>query len=149
MNDVEVASKVFELIEAKDTAGAKALLADGMTFSGPVPEPVGGDMWMGLHDKLNAGFPDWSFNLSGVHQHGDVVHATAQITGTHTGDLDLSPMGMPVVPATGKAIQLPQEELSISVVDGKITSVHGDPVPGGGVMGILQQLGVEMPPHDH
>lgn len=148
MNDVEIAAKVFELIEAKDIAGAKTLLSDDMTFSGPVPEPVSGDMWMGLHAKLNAGFPDWSFNLSGVHQHGDVVHCTAQITGTHTGDLDLSPMGLPVVPATGKAIQLPAEELSVTVDGGKITSVAGDPVPGGGVMGILGQLGVEIP-HDH
>ena len=148
MSDEAIARKVWELIEAKDTAAARELLSDDMTFSGPMPEPVSGDAWLGIHDKLNAAFPDWSFNMTSVHQHGDVVHCTAQVTGTQTGDLDLSPMGMPVVPATGKSIQLPQEELSVKVEGGKITSISGHPVPGGGVMGMLSQLGVEIP-HDH
>lgn len=147
MGAVEVASKVWQLIEAKDTAAAAELLSDNFTFSGPTPEPISGSMWLGLHDKLNAAFPDWKFNVE-VHQHGDMVHCTAQITGTQTGDLDLSPLGLPVVPATGKSIQLPREDLMVAVEGDKITSISGEPVPGGGVMGILSQLGVEMP-HDH
>lgn len=146
MGAVETASRVWQLIEAKDTASAAELLTDDFTFSGPVPEPISGAEWLGMHDKLNAAFPDWKFNISDVHEHGDVVHITAQITGTHTGDLDLSPMGMPTVPATGNAVQLPQEELDVAVVGDKIASISGEPVHGGGVMGILEQLGVELPP---
>ena len=148
MSAEDTARRIWELIEAKDTASAAELLADGFTFSGPTPEPVSGEMWLGLHDKLNAAFPDWKFNIGHVHPHGDVIHVTAQITGTQTGDLDLSPMGMPSVPATGKAIQLPAEELGVRVEGDKITQISGHPVEGGGVMGILSQLGVEVP-HDH
>jgi predicted ester cyclase len=145
MGAVELASKVWDLIEAKDTAAAAELLSDDFTFSGPVPEPINGEMWLGMHDRLNAAFPDWKFNISDVHPHGEVIHCTAQITGTHTGELDLSPLGLPVVPATGKSFQLPREEMGVAVVGDKITSISGESTPGGGVMGILSQLGVEVP----
>lgn len=145
MNAVDTAKRVFELIEAKDTAGAAKLLTDDFTFSGPTPEPIGGAQWLAMHDKLNAAFPDWKFNLTDVHEHGDFIHSTAQITGTHTGDLDLSPMGMPTIPATGKAVKLPREELNVKVVGDKIKSIDGPPVEGGGLMGILGQLGVQPP----
>lgn len=145
MTAVDTARRVFELIEAKDTAGAAKLLSDDFTFSGPVPEPINGAQWLGIHDKLNAAFPNWKFNLADAHEHGDVIHCAVQITGTHTGDLDLSPMGMPTVPATGKSVKLPREELNVKVVGDKIKSIDGPPVDGGGVMGLLGQLGVQAP----
>lgn len=146
MNAVDTALKVFELIEAKDTQAAMDLLTDDFTFSGPVPEPINGQQWLGLQSKLSDAFPDFSFNLQeGAHQHGDAVHCVVKLSGTHEAELDLSPMGMPVVPATGKSFQLPEEAMFVTVVGDKISSVKSDPVPGGGVKGILSQLGVEPP----
>lgn len=56
-------------------------------------------------------------------------------------------MGMPTVPATGKAIKLPVEHAECTVEGGKIVKLHvGDVSPDGGVPGILKQLGVQMPP---
>ena len=147
MSAEDTVKNLFELLEANDLDAAAAMLDDGFTFSGPIPEPVDGQQWLGLQAKLNAAFPDLSFNLDHVHIHGDVIHATVQLTGTHEAELDLSPMGMPNVPATGKSINLPSEELSVSVEGDKVTSVSGPAVEGGGVMGILSQLGAA--PHDH
>lgn len=149
MSDVEVAQQLFAYIEANDLESAAAMLTDDFTFSGPVPEPVSGQQWLGLHAKLNEAFPDFSFNLDNVHQHGDVVHVTAHLSGTQENTLDLSPMGLPTVPPTGTHIQLPAEEMNVSVVDGMVQAVYGDPVAGGGLAGMLAQLGVEPPPHDH
>ena len=96
---------------------------------------------------MSAAFPDWSFNASEFVEEGDTVRVTVQITGTHTGDLDLSPMGLPKVPATGKKIKNPVEHPVVTIKGGKITGVHvGDVTPDGGVPGILKQLGVELPP---
>ena len=72
--------------------------------------------------------------------------AAWQLSGTHQAELDLSPLGLPNVPATGKSFQLPLETATISFNGEKITSVRTTEVAGGGVMGILSQLGVEAPP---
>ena len=42
MNALETTKKLFNLIEAKDRAGALELLSDDFLFSGPVPEPISG-----------------------------------------------------------------------------------------------------------
>lgn len=76
---------------------------------------------------------------------GNVVRVTNQLTGTHTNDFDLSAMGLGVFPATGKSISNPEEQGETTVKDNKITSVHINAVEGGGLMGILKQLGVEPP----
>ena len=120
-------------------------LSDDMTLSGPTPEPVSGEQWIGLAGTLAAAFPDWSYNLSDVQETGNGARTTHQITGTHTGDLDLSPMGMPVIPATGNAIKLPVEHADITVEGGKVVHVDAHVPAGGGVPGILKQLGVDMP----
>lgn len=145
MNQVDTARKLFELIENKDTASALKMLTEDFTFSGPTPEPVNGQMWMGLHDRLNMAFPDWSFNMTGFHLHGDEVHGEVQISGTHTGELDLSPLGMPNIPATGTRIQLPVEGVTIKFQGDKVCAVEGEAVPGGGLRGILSQAGIQMP----
>ena len=146
MSAADMAKMVFGLIEAKDTKAAAELLSDDFKFSGPVPDPISGQEWMGLHDKLNAAFPDFSFNLRDeVMEEGDVAHIKVKLSGTHEAELDLSPMGLPNVPSTGKSMNLPEEPLAVTVVDGQGTSVHDEPVEGGGLMGILAQLGVEPP----
>jgi predicted ester cyclase len=145
MDDVGLTREFFRLIEAKDTASASKLISGDFVFSGPVPEPIDGPAYLDMQDKLAVAFPDWSFNMSDVHQHGDVVHATVQITGTHNGDLDLAPLGMPVIPPTGKSVELPREEVTVRCENGKITAVINDPVPGGGVQGVLGQIGVKIP----
>ena len=79
------------------------------------------------------------------HQHGDQVHVTYSITGTNTGDLDLSQVGMPVIPATGKSIQLEQDEAMVEFDGDKISALKIKQNPNTGISGTLAQLGVEMP----
>lgn len=145
MHALEMANKLFQAIEAKDTTTAANYLSDDFTFSGPVPEPISGREWMAMHDGLSIAFPDWKFNAVDLHEEGSKVHGALQITGTHKGELDLSTLGMPNVPATGKAIKLPREEITLTVSNGKFTSLTTPPTDGGGVMGILSQLGVKVP----
>lgn len=146
MNAEEITRAIFTAIESMDMDTVGSYLTDDFTFSGPVPEPISGEQWLGLQRQMSAAFPDWSFNLSDVQVTGNVARTTHQITGTHTGDLDLSAMGLPVVPATGKAIKLPVEHADLTVEGGKVVRLHADVPADGGVPGLLQQLGVEMPP---
>ena len=141
----EITRALFAALESGDKDTALSYLSDDFVFSGPVPEPIGREQWMGLQGRLSAAFPDWSYNLSDVQVRGDVARTTHQIAGTHTIDLDLSAMGLPVVPATGKAIKLPLEHADLTFEGGKVVRLHADASADGGLPGIMQQLGVEMP----
>ena len=92
-------------IEADDMNTAMSYLSSDFQLSGPVPEPIGAREWLGLHHALNQGMPDFSFNLKEVRADGNRVYTTVQISGTQTNDLDLSAMGMGIIPATGAAVQ--------------------------------------------
>ena len=114
-------------------------------FSGPVPEPVDAHTWLGLVKALNAGMPDLEFHTHTMGVEGNVVMKGAQITGTHTADLDLTPMGFGVIPASGKSVELPHEAGRITVEGDKIKSYVIDVVEGDGLMGILAQIGFQPP----
>ena len=145
MSALEMASKLFQAIEAKDTTAAAKLISDDFTFSGPVPQPISGGEWLAMQEGLGKAFPDWKFNSADLREEGGEIRGTVQITGTHKGELDLSALGMPNVPATGKTVNLPREEITLSVSNGKFTSLTTAATEGAGVMGILSQLGVKLP----
>jgi hypothetical protein len=145
MNELELSKNLLSLIEAGDSASALKLLSDDFTFSGPVPEPISGRMWLGMTDKLIVAFPDWTYNVSDLKAEGDVVHMTVQISGTHKGELDLSDMGLPKIAATGKKIQLPRDEAELKIEGGKVKYFRTKPNPEAGVSGILKQLDVAVP----
>jgi predicted ester cyclase len=145
MNELEIAKKLLSLIEAKDNASALKLLSDDFTFSGPVPEPISGPMWLGMVERLIKAFPDWAYNVSDLKLDGDIVHLTVHISGTHKGELDLSNLDFPKVPATGKKIQLPRDETELKIEGGKVKYFKTSPNPEAGVSGILKQLGVAVP----
>ena len=145
MSALEMANKLLQALEAKDTTTAAKLISDDFTFSGPVPKPISGPEWLAMQQSLGKAFPDWNFHVADLREDGDKVRGTIQITGTHKGDLDLSPLGMPKVPATGKAVKLPRGEITLTVSNGKFTSLSSPAPDGGGVMGILSQIGVKVP----
>jgi hypothetical protein len=145
MNEIEISKKLLSYLEAKDSASALELLSNDFTFSGPVPKPISGPMWLGMVERLIKAFPDWSYNMSDPRAEGDIVHLSVQISGTHKGELDLSNLGFPKVQATGKKIRLPRDEAELKIEGGKVKYFKTKPNPELGVSGILKQLGVAVP----
>jgi hypothetical protein len=94
---------------------------------------------------MKAAFPDITYNFRVESVEGNVVTTSNQLSGTHTGDFDLSGMGMGVIPATGKTFSLPAESTTATVEGDLLTSLTVHATPDGGVAGILAQLGVQMP----
>ncbi len=146
MNAIEIVKAGLAAAESGQPSKLADLLSDDMVFAGPVPQPVGKREFVGLQTAMVAAIPDWKFNGKDFKQNGDKVTATFQITGTQTGELNLPMPGFPKVPATGKHVSLPQEAMTFAVKDGKISRIESANVPGGGVAGVLAQLGVPMPP---
>jgi predicted ester cyclase len=145
MNAIDFVKSGLAATEAGHPSQFGELLSDDMVFAGPMPEPVGKREFIGLQTAMVAAMPDWKFNAKDFKQNGDKVSATFQISGTQTSELNLPMPGFPKIPASGKRVSLPQEGMTFTVKDGKISRIESAKVPGGGVSGVLAQLGVPMP----
>jgi predicted ester cyclase len=145
MDTKETVQSLIDAIQMGDFKRAKSLLSNDFKFSGPVPEPISADAWMGMSASLKAAFPDldYQFKIEGVN--GDTVNISADLRGTHKGDLDLTAMHMGVIPATGKSFKAAHEHGKATLRDGKITAWTMEPTEGAGLMAILGQLGVKIP----
>lgn len=145
MTKIETAKAFSAALEARDFDMAASYLADDFVFSGPVPQPLGKQEFIAVQSAFEDAFQDWSFNSHDEVEQGDKVVAAVQITGTHTRDLVLPMPGMPPIPATNKRVSLPVEHITFTFRGDKIASLTSDNVPGGGVPGVLQQIGVPLP----
>ena len=145
MNNIDVFKAGLAAFEANDRKKADELIADDMVFAGPVPQPIGKREFVGLQFALIEAMPDWKFNPGEFKEQGDQVMVKMHISGTNTKPLTLAALGIQAMPATGKHVQLPYEPLTVTVKNGKATRIEAQVVEGGGVPGLLGQLGIQMP----
>lgn len=146
MTKTEAVRAFSVALEAREFEKAASYLADDFVLSGPVPQPIGKQEFIAVQTAFENAFEDWAFNSHDEVEQGDKVIAAVQITGTHTRDLVVPIPGMPTIPATHKKVSLPEEHLEFTFKGDKIVSLTSDNVPGGGVPGVLQQIGVPLPP---
>lgn len=145
MNKRETVQTFLDAVQKGDLETANSLLADDFQFSGPVPEPVNKDAWLGMTSSLRAAFPDLDYHFKVIGADGDIVRATSQLSGTHTASFDLTGMQMGVIPATNKTFVATREKARITVKENKITTWAVEPTQGAGLMAILKQLEVQIP----
>jgi predicted ester cyclase len=142
MDAQTVVQAFYAAIEAGDLARMASYLSDHFTFSGPVPQPMGKTAFRAFMDALVAAMPDLKLHTKNFQVQGSKVTLTVQLTATHTAPLHPIRPGMSPMPATGKKVTLPEERVSITVHDDQLASVEVAQVPGGGVPGILAQIGI-------
>lgn len=145
MGALDLVKEGLAATEASDFKKLDGMVADDFVFAGPVPQPVGKKEFMGLQMALNAAMPDLKFNATNFKENGDKVSVDMQLTGTQTKELVLPMPGMPKIPASGKKVSLPKEPGTFTVKNGKLARLDVMTTPGGGLNGILSQLGVKMP----
>ena len=100
--------------------------------------------YIGFGQLLFASFKDFKYVYSDIRESGEGVLVTGHWEGTHTGDLDLSAMGMGVIPASGKKIVWPEESVEWKVEGDKVVSIKPQSNTGE-VEEFLKPLGVKMP----
>jgi len=145
MNPKDTVQALMDAIQTGNFDKAKSYLSNDFKFSGAVPEPISGQEWIGMSANLKAAFPDLDYQFTADSASGDTVSISAQLRGTHKGDLDLTGMDMGVIPATGKSFKAAREHGKAMVRDGKVTAFALDATEGAGLMAILGQLGVKIP----
>jgi hypothetical protein len=142
-----IAQSVMAAIESADWDRARSLLADDFTFSGPVPKPIDRDSWLGVHRALYAAMPDLRFNASSFEETEGGVRFGVALTMTHTGTLNLPPLGIAGVAGTGARVTLPPEQATVTASNGKLTSWSNVTPADGGLVGIASQLGLAVGSH--
>jgi predicted ester cyclase len=143
MNKREIVQTLLDSVQKGDFEKAKTLLTDDFQFSGPIPEPINRDAWLGMSSSLKTAFPDLDYHFKVIGADDDVVRTTSQLSGTHRGSFDLTDMNMGVIPATNKSFSAKLEKTKITVKDNKITSWAVEPTEGAGLKAILSQLDVK------
>ena len=145
MNATDIVRTCITALQSGDLELAANTLSDDFLLTGLTSTPLRKNEFLVLQGELLTAMPDFSYNLADIHREGRDVTAIIQITGTHTRDLTLSVLGLPPVQATGIAITLPQVSTTFEVEEGKVLGMQVETVPGGGLTGLLQQIGTELP----
>jgi hypothetical protein len=101
--------------------------------------------FMSVMQNLLAGFPDLTFGLHDVQTVDDQASFFLHINGTNTQDIPSLFSGMPPIKATGKPVHLPEEPCTATFRGDKIREITVETVPGAGIQGLLEQLGVQIP----
>jgi len=148
MNPREIVQALLDSVQRGDFQKANFLISKDCQFSGPVSKPIKGAAWMGMNKNLKKAFPnlDYHFHVDRVDGlDGGTVKISAELKGTHSGVLDLSALGLGVTPATHKSFATPHEHSKVTIKGDKVASWVVEPIAGGGLLGILDQLGVTTP----
>jgi len=129
MSNGDTLRRIFSLMDEKDFASIRELLAPEFSAILGGNPPMGVEEWAGMGQMFYAAFPDGRHAIDEIFEVGDLVVMRGSFSGTHTGDF----MGMP---PTGKKITV--TEISIDrFADGKLVEhrVEAD------MFGLMQQLG--------
>ena len=143
MNKREIVQALMDSVQQGNFESARSMLADNFVFSGPVPEPINADAWLGMSLNMKSAFPDLDYRFKVIGTDGDVVRSTTQLSGTHSGSFDLTNMKMGVIPATNKTFSAKMEKTRVTVKGDKVTSWAVEHKEGAGLKAILGQLGVK------
>ncbi len=132
-------------LQSGDMAFAANSMSDDFFITGFAHIPLNKTEFLAVQSELCAAMPDFSYNFSNEHHQKNEVQALIQITGTQTNDLNLPMFGIPVIPATGLAISLPQVHVMYLTENEQVTQMRMETVAGSGLAGLLQQVGSELP----
>ena len=101
--------------------------------------------FLGMLGTMYTAFPDWHYAHDGIEDRGQNNYAIMwRQGGTHTGTWNLP--GMDPIEPTGKSVTIPPHYFYYRLVDDRLTIIFPEPVMGGAPRGILEQIGVKIPP---
>ena len=143
MNKRETVQALVNSIQKGDFESAKSMLADDFQYSGPTAESIDKDAGLGMSASLKTAFPDLDYHFKVIGTEGDVVKTTSQLSGTHSGSLNLTALNLGLIPATDRNFITTREKTKITVKENKITAWVVEPTQGAGMTEILKQLDVK------
>ena len=139
MSAGDVFARYTEALDRADLAAMAALVHDVFRLEGAGFDGIGKQAFLAAMKAQLDAFTGYSENPTDILEKGDVVNFIAHVTGKHTGPFALP--GMEPIAPTGRLLALPPEPAWVRVRDAKLIVYHVTKVAGGGIEGILQQIG--------
>src|SRR5205814_1856662 len=108
------------------------------------PKPLNRQGFLDVIEGLKEGIPGLIFNLHNVLDAGQHrITATWHVAGYQTNSFNLPMLGLPPIPQMGRSISLPIEDVIYELAENQIKAIQVQPTEGGGIKGILEQLGID------
>ncbi len=146
MSVTETVKTFMTALQSGDMETAANVMADDFRFFGWTQQPLNKGQFLAVQSRLLVAMPDFSYNMSDVQkEHGRGATAFIQMTGTHINALDLPLPGFLPIEATGLSASLPQVPVHYTFEGNTLREMSVEEVPGGGLTGLLQQIGNEVP----
>jgi predicted ester cyclase len=130
MSNADTLRRVFSLMDEKDHAAIRELLAPEFSAFIAGGPPMSADEWAGMGEMMFAAFPDGRHSIDEMLEIGDRVVVRGSFTGTHEGEF----MGMP---PTGREVTITYMNID-RLVGGKLVEHRAE----ADMAGLMQQLGV-------
>ena len=130
-------------LKAHDVDRIAATVSDDLAFVTPA-RTLNKEQFLAMLRALYGGFPDWHYDHDELERRGDVIAVKWRQGGTHTGTFAWP--GLEPVPATGRAVRIPEHYFFYRVRGDALAEIRPEPVSGGAPRGILEQIGVEVLP---
>jgi hypothetical protein len=147
MGPKDTVQAAIQAWEEKNANALASYLSRDLICEQILPQAVGKAQLLSCINALTTAFPDWSFNGHVLDEEQmaeriwSVLFVTA-VTGTHTGDLILPTL--PIIPATGRKIALPNRHMKFFITPDTISAITSDFTPDC-LEEVLAQLGLELP----
>ncbi len=74
MDSKATVQAVMDSIQKADFVKAKSLLSNDFQFSGPVPEPMSGEAWIGMLTSLKNASPNIQYHFQVESMNGDTAN---------------------------------------------------------------------------
>ncbi|MDQ2884998.1 MAG: nuclear transport factor 2 family protein [Chloroflexota bacterium] len=132
-------------LEANEQETAADFLTDDFMATGWTPQPLDKSAFLTVIGGLKSGMPGLMFNMHNIEEDSDTINATFQIAGYQTDSFNLPPLSLPPIPQMARSISMPAEDVSFTFINEKIKLMNVKPTRGGGISGLLHQLGVDAP----
>lgn len=143
MKGSQVVRVVMNAWESHNSDELHNRLAEDCICTGLIPQPLNKAEFIGIALAILEAMPDLALHATNFQEEGEKVRVQLAITGRHIRELRLP--GLASVAASGKKIALPTETHEYTIRGEMISALAIEPVEGGGIAGLLAQLGVSLP----
>lgn len=141
----QLVRQFFSVLESDNPATAGNYLADIFVGSGWTPRPLTKDAFLRVFAALKEGIPNLAFHPDHLRQENETtISAILHITGHQTDSFILPELGTPPIPQTDNSIIMPAEPVKLTIENDLISNLTIQRVAGGGIHGLLRQLGIEL-----
>jgi hypothetical protein len=142
MDEQKILSEYLNAIDSRDINKTIQLIHNDVEMITPIGIWRKTD-YINYKRALFSAFPDWRFNPEIISKEGDIFRVNINMIGTQTGTFNLELFGLKPILPTGTKVFLPEQEMQYKVKDNKVIYIKPIPVPGGGLLAILTQIGLK------